>query len=123
MGKNEDSEDKQEARNESPVSCKGYLWSVRPDRMFYTFTADRGRVAYQRSLGTGLTAAQIGGSFMFPLALAGSHLYVSCPGGRTWELDPDAGFVEVACHVLEPTRSAPVFDGSRIYARCSQALY
>jgi outer membrane protein assembly factor BamB len=100
----------------SPVFYKDRLYAVNQKGVFSTIDAATGAVLSEQSLG-------LGGTCYPSVTLAGHSLFVSSDKGTTVVFDLDEGGKEVARNALEPFRSSPVFDGSRLYIRTLAGVY
>lgn len=66
----------------------------------------------------------LGGGTTYPsITLGGRHVFVSSDTGVTIVLEPGREGRQVARNTLEPFRSSPVFEGSRMYIRALRHMY
>ena len=101
----------------SPILFKDRLYAVNRNGQFSTIDALTGKVLSEQKLA-------LGGTFYPSITLAAHYLFVSSDTGITvvFDLDDAAG-KEVSRNQLEPFRSSPVFDGTRLYIRTLGGVY
>ncbi|MEI7879282.1 MAG: PQQ-binding-like beta-propeller repeat protein [bacterium] len=100
----------------SPVYYKDRLYAVQQRGVLSTIDAVTGKVLSENKL-------ELGGTFYPSVTLAGHNLFVSSDNGVTVVFDVDDAGKEIARNSLEPFRSSPVFDGTRLYIRTLAGVY
>ncbi len=101
----------------SPVVHDGLIYDVTQASVFSAIDAATGKVVYEQNLNLGREQA-------YPsVVLAGTYLFVSGSSGQTAVIVPGREFKEVARNKLEPFRSTPVFQGTRMYVRGLKHMY
>jgi len=95
----------------------GLVYGVTQASVFSAIDAATGKVVYEQNLNLGREQA-------YPsIALAGKHLFVSGSSGQTAVIEAGREFKEVGRNKLEPFRSTPVFQGTRMYVRGLKHMY
>ncbi len=100
----------------SPVVHEGLIYAITQKQVFSVIDASTGEVLRSDPL-------QLGGTAYPSITCAGGRLYVSSDSGNTVVLKPGRDWEKLAENKLEPFRSTPVFDGTRIYIRGLKHLY
>ena len=102
----------------SPILHEGLLYCITRGNHFSVIDAASGELVYERPM------RELGKGTPYPsITLAGDLLYVSSDNGATVVLEPGREFKSIARNRLEPFRSSPVFDGTRMYIRTRKHLY
>jgi outer membrane protein assembly factor BamB len=101
----------------SPVIHEGLIYAITQFSIFSAIDAETGQVVYEQKLDLGRQQA-------YPsVCLAGRYLFVGSSNGTTVVIEPGRSFKEVRRNRLEPFRSTPVFQGTRMYIRGLKNLY
>lgn len=100
----------------SPVLHDGLLYTVDDRGMFSALDAKTGKMIYEERI-------EIDGMLYPSLAAAGNNIYVSSDSGVTVVVKAGPKHEVIAENRLEPFRSSPVFDGTRMYLRTLKHLY
>lgn len=100
----------------SPVLHDGCIYTVSWKGTLSVIDANTGEVLAERDL-------KPGSDTYSSLCLAGKYLLTSGEKGTTIVMQLGKDAPEVARNTLEPFRSTPVFEGTRMYIRGSENLY
>lgn len=100
----------------SPVFYRDRIYAVHQQGLFSIIDATTGAVLAEHKLA-------LGGTVYPSVTLAGHFLFVSSDSGVTMVFDLNDECKQVARNTLEPFRSSPVFDGSRLYIRTLAGVF
>lgn len=101
----------------SPILHDGLVYGLSAQGILNVVEASSGKLVYDQRLEFGK------GEVYASITLAGGLLFISSDAGITAVVQPGREYKEIARNTLEPFRSSPVFEGSRMYVRGLKNLY
>ena len=102
----------------SPLCHNGLIYAITQNGELSVLDAKTGELMYKQAVLFPEKAT------VYPsITLGGRHIFISNEKGFTVVIEPGREFRQVAVNELEPFRSTPVFEGSRMYIRTLKHLY
>lgn len=101
----------------SPILHDGLVYGLSAQGILNVVENSTGKLVYDQRLEFAK------GEVYASVTLAGGLLFISSDAGITAVVQPGREYKEVARNTLEPFRSTPVFEGSRMYLRGLKTLY